>query len=86
VATFVGDVSYAFAATTDDAPSSGLLDGIYLFAYLSLAMAALDPSMRTVSHRQTPAPAHSSRRVVFVVLMLVVCATVPLLGSAVSTG
>ncbi|MEK8073963.1 putative bifunctional diguanylate cyclase/phosphodiesterase [Rhodococcoides navarretei] len=86
VATLVGDVSYAFAATTPDAPASGLLDGIYLFAYLSLAMAALDPSMRTVSQRQIPAPAHSSRRVVFVVLMLCVCATVPLLGSAVSTG
>ncbi|KAA0924331.1 MULTISPECIES: EAL domain-containing protein [unclassified Rhodococcus (in: high G+C Gram-positive bacteria)] len=86
VATLVGDISYAFAATTDDAPSSGLLDGIYLFAYLALAMAALDPSMRTVSQRQTPAPAHSSRRVVFVVTLLVVCATVPLLGSAVSTG
>ncbi|WP_415971526.1 putative bifunctional diguanylate cyclase/phosphodiesterase [Rhodococcus sp. 077-4] len=86
VATLVGDVSYAFAATTDAAPSSGVLDAIYLFAYLSLAMAALDPSMRTVSQRQTPAPAHSSRRVVFVVTLLVVCATVPLLGSAVSTG
>ncbi|WP_206487131.1 bifunctional diguanylate cyclase/phosphodiesterase [Rhodococcus sp. KRD162] len=86
IATLVGDVSYAFAATTDDAPSSGLLDGIYLFAYLSLAMAALDPSMRTVSHRQPPAPAHSNRRVVFVVLLLVVCGTVPLLGSAGSTG
>ncbi|MDI9893809.1 EAL domain-containing protein [Rhodococcus sp. IEGM 1381] len=86
IATLVGDVSYAFAATTADAPSSGLLDGIYLFAYLSLAMAALDPSMRTVSQRQDPAPAHSNRRVVFVVTLLVVCATVPLLGSAVSTG
>ncbi|MBY4127055.1 EAL domain-containing protein [Rhodococcus fascians] len=86
IATLVGDVSYAFAATTADAPSSGLLDGIYLFAYLSLAMAALDPSMRTVSHRQAPAPAHSNRRVVFVVTLLVVCATVPLLGSSVSTG
>ena len=86
IATLVGDVSYAFAATTADAPTSGLLDGIYLFAYLSLAMAALDPSMRTVSQRQAPAPAHSNRRVVFVVTLLVVCATVPLLGSAVSTG
>ena len=86
IATLVGDVSYAFAATTAETPTSGLLDGIYLFAYLSLAMAALDPSMRTVSQRQAPAPAHSNRRVVFVVTLLVVCATVPLLGSAVSTG
>ncbi|CCQ14003.1 Diguanylate cyclase/phosphodiesterase [Rhodococcus sp. AW25M09] len=86
VAVLVGDVSYALATTTGDTPSSGLLDAIYLFAYLSLAMAALDPSMRTLSEPQTPAPAHSNRRVVFVVMLLVVCATVPLLGSAVSSG
>lgn len=86
VATLVGDISYAFATAGHHAPSTRLLDSVYLFAYLSLAMAALDPSMRTVSQPQTPAPAHSSRRVVFVVLLLVVCATVPLLGSSVSTG
>jgi diguanylate cyclase len=85
VAILVGDVAYAYSLTHDSSLSPGLLDGIYLLAYASVALAALNPQMATMSHRTRGAPRHRHRQVVFVVVLLAVCAAIPVLGTAAST-
>lgn len=85
LAVCVGDVAYAHYLSRSESLSPGLLDGIYLVAYASLALAALDPHMATMSHRQRATPRHRRRRVAFVIVMLVVCAAIPVLGTSVST-
>ncbi|MDJ0393676.1 bifunctional diguanylate cyclase/phosphodiesterase [Rhodococcus sp. G-MC3] len=85
VSILVGDVAYAFFLSRDSPISPGLLDGIYILAYASLALAALDPHMATMANRQRAAPQHRRRRVAFVMVMLAVCAAILVLGSAAST-
>lgn len=85
VSVLVGDIAYAVALQQATTPSDGLLTGIYLIAYGALALAALDPSMASMSHQQAAAPMHSRRRVVVVIALLTVCAGVPLVGTAAST-
>ncbi|MGA9870037.1 MAG: EAL domain-containing protein [Rhodococcus sp. (in: high G+C Gram-positive bacteria)] len=83
LAVFFGDVAYAYYLTRSEPPSAGLLDGIYLIAYTSLALAALDPQMASMSQRRRAAP-HHRRRTAFIVVMLAVCTAIPVLGTAVS--
>ncbi|SNT17823.1 putative bifunctional diguanylate cyclase/phosphodiesterase [Rhodococcoides kyotonense] len=85
VTILVGDIAYAYSLSHDAAVSPGLLDGIYLLAYASVALAALNPQMATMSHRLRGAPRHRHRQVVFVVVLLAVCAAIPVLGTAAST-
>ncbi|MCZ4077577.1 EAL domain-containing protein [Rhodococcus sp. H36-A4] len=85
LAILVGDLAYAQSLSRTVPLSPGLLDGIYLFAYAALALAALNPQMATMSHRQNSPPRHSRRRVLFVVALLAVCAATLVLGSSIST-
>lgn len=81
---FVGDLAYAYFLSRSSPLSPGLLDGIYLFGYASVGLAALHPQMVTMAQRQRSAPRHR-RRSAFLVVMLLVCAAIPILGTAVST-
>ena len=81
---FAGDVAYAYFLSSEQSPTAGLLDGIYLLAYASLALAALDPHMAAMSQPRHLAP-RSRSRIAFLVVLLAVCAAIPLLGTAVST-
>ena len=84
LAVFAGDIAYAHFLSRDSPLSPGLLDGIYLLGYASLALAALDPQMATMSQRQRAAP-RQRRRTTFLIVMLSVSAAIPVLGTAVST-
>ncbi len=85
VAVLIGDIAYVYSLSRAMPMSPGLLDGVYLLGYASLALAALDPQMATMRHRQRAAPQQNRRRVTFVIVMLAVCAAIPVLGTAVST-
>ncbi len=81
---FAGDAAFAYSLSSSQPPHAGLLDGIYLLAYASLALAALDPHMATVSAPRHISP-HGRRRIAFLIVLLAVCAAIPVLGTAVST-
>lgn len=85
VAILLGDAAYAHSLSRETPLSPGLLDGIYLLAYAAVALAALNPQMATMSHRQRGHPRHRRRQIVFVLVILAVCAAIPVLGTAVST-